>query len=318
MPDELQADVKLLAHRQEFTYFGTDDTYDGYVVNGLLGSRHDRLSYLLGVSQLDSTSQPTQFVTLTPSTTAATGGEITAHGFYPVQNRNGEDVILVGVGGAGIEHTKQNEFKFKLGYDFAPDIEGRFTLASWGMDRISGQSGDTTYLRDGNGAPVYSGLIDLGGFRYNLADNTFAPRSGEEEHWMYVASLKTRHEQGWNYEGSVSLYDMRENITGSPTASPPEAFAGGAGTLNKWDGSGWKTVDLKAGGNLAGAERHRLTLGYHYDLYEMKQNNYATDDWRGDNAAGLIDAYLGKTETQALFVQDAWEHVNHRRLSRPQ
>jgi iron complex outermembrane receptor protein len=127
---------------------------------------------------------------------------------------------------------------------------------------------------------------------------------------MYVASLKTRHEQGWNYEGSVSLYDMRENITGSPTASPPEAFAGGAGTLNKWDGSGWKTVDLKAGGNLAGAERHRLTLGYHYDLYEMKQNNYATDDWRGDNAAGLIDAYLGKTETQALFVQDAWEFAD--------
>ncbi|MGE0289609.1 MAG: TonB-dependent receptor [Acetobacteraceae bacterium] len=304
MPDGPQADAHLLLHRQQFEYFGTDDAYDGHVVNGLLGDRRDRFSYQLGVSRLDSTSQPTQFVTLAPSTTAASGGETVVRGSYPVQNRNGDDVILVGVGGAGIEHTEQDEFKLKLGYDLAPDTEGRFTLVSWRMDRLSGRAGDTTYLRDADGTPVYSGPIDLDGRRYDLADTTFAPRAGEEEHWMYAASLKTRREQGWNYEASASLYDMKENVTGSPTTAPPAAFAGGAGTLNKWDGSGWRTFDAKAEARL---ERHRLTLGYHYDLYEMNQDNYATDDWRGDDAAGLIDSYTGRTETQALFAQDAWE-----------
>jgi iron complex outermembrane receptor protein len=308
MPDTLMASANLLVHEQDFEYKGTDDSYKGFVTNAFAGDRWGDFSAMLGISRLEATSQPTAFVTLPLSTTAADGSETAiANGYYPVQNRNGGDVMLIGVGGGGIETTHQDEFKLKLGYDFTPLLEGRITVSTWTMDRISGREGNTTYLRDAGGNPVYNGPVAIEGFRYNVGNTSFSPRAGEEEHWMYAASLKSKNPEGWNYEAVASLYDMKENVTGTSTTPPPGAFAGGAGTLNKWDGSGWQTLDLKLERTPLPDERHWWAFGYHYDQYDMDQKNYATDDWRTTRETSLVNTFLGKTRTQALFVQDAWQ-----------
>lgn len=307
MPERFEASASLLGHQQRFSLYGTDDAYNGYLANIFVGDRKGRLSYMLAVSHLEATGQPTSFVTLTPSTTALQGGETAiSSGTYFVENRNGDDRVLIGLGGSGIEENKQNELKLKLAYDFTHTLHGRLLLGYWTMDRDSGREGDTTYLRDSSGNPVYSGAVNIGGFRYTVPTTSFSPRAGEETHWISGLSLKTTHPQGWNYEAVASLYRMAENLTRTATSAPPAAMSGGTGTLNDWDGSGWRTMDFKVDRKPYDGERHWVTFGAHQDTYEMDQKDYATTNWKTGGPSSTNAIFLGKTQTQALFAQDSW------------
>jgi iron complex outermembrane receptor protein len=219
--------------------------------------------------------------------------------------------VLIGVGGGGIEENTQNELKLKMGLDFTPTVHGRLLLGYWTMERESGREGDTTYLRDLSGNPVYSGAVDIGGFRYSVPATSFSPRAGEETHWISGLSLKTTRPEGWNYEAVVTRYEMLENLTRNSSTAPPAAFSGGTGTLNDWDGSGWWTVDFKVDRKPYDGERHWVTFGAHQDTYEMDQKDYAAADWRNGGPTGTNAIFLGKTQTQALFAQDSWRFAEH-------
>ncbi|XVJ69479.1 MAG: TonB-dependent receptor [Rhizobacter sp.] len=306
MPKKFEADASFKVLRQTFNYLGTQADLDGNQLNAFIGNRSGDFSYLLGLGRLDSTSQPTGFVALPVSTTAATASDtVIASGAHFVQNRQGQNVALLGVGGGGIERTRQDEVKLKLGYDFTPEVQGRLTLASWRNDRQAGAAGDTTYLRDLQGNPVYAGNVNINGRRYNIPANSFSPRSGNEQHSSYAASLKSRYATGWNYELVASLYKMDDNLSRTASQAPPASFSGGSGTLSEMGGSGWKTWDMKLERRPQEGENHWLTFGYHYDTYEFKQGNFRADNWLGA-ASGVNSVARGSTETHAVYVQDAW------------
>ncbi|MGE0289610.1 MAG: TonB-dependent receptor [Acetobacteraceae bacterium] len=309
MPDDFEASAKLTAHRQDFDVNGTDDTYDGHVLNALVGDRMGRFSYLLGVSTLEFTGQPTGWAFLTPGTTALQGGETEiASGAYLIKDRRGDDRYHIGVTGSGIETTEQDEFKLKLGYDLTPELEGRFTLASWTNDSLTGEPEYTTYLRDTNGDLVYSGPVNIDGFRYNIGNGVFAPRSGAEENWMYAATLKSKHSEGWNYQAAASIYDQAEND--QRTSSVPSNIAystGGGGTLSRREGSGWWNLDFKADNKFGENAEHWLTVGAHHSNYDLEQKNYTIDDWRDGEPVSQTAANQGTTEISAVFAQDAWQ-----------
>lgn len=309
MPDDFQASANLVVHQQKFDENGTDDSYDGHVLNAMVGDRMGRFSYMLGYSSVETTSQPTAWTFLTPGDTALQGNETEiASGVYPIVDRRGIDRLHIGVGGGGIETTEQDEFKLKLGYDISPTIETHFTVAAWTMDRISGREKDTSYLRDTNGDPVFSGPINIDGARYVIGNNTFAPRAGTEEHWMYAATLRTRNQTGWNYEAAAALYDMKENDARNASVPTDIAFStSGPGTLSRQDGSGWWHADLKADSKLGRNDAHWLTIGAHYSNYELQQENFTTDEWRSGAPVALTSANQGTTEIAAVFVQDAWQ-----------
>jgi iron complex outermembrane receptor protein len=63
-------------------------------------------------------------------------------------------------------------------------------------------------------------------------------------------------------------------------------------------GTGWRTLD----GQVTWTT---LTAGYHYDQYRLGSDRYATTDWLSGGKGALTAAARGKTETQALFVEDA-------------
>lgn len=311
MPQRFEADAWLKVQRQSFDYLGSDLGLDSHHLNAFIGNRTGDLSYLLGVSRLDATSQPTGFVAL-PLSSAPAGAADTriASGAYFTQNRLGQNVAVVGVGGGGIERTRQDEVKLKLGYDFTPRLQGRLTLASWTNERAAGAAGNTTYLRDGAGNPVYAGNVNIGGQRYSVPANSFSPRTGEERHSHYAATLKTREATGWNYELVASLYRMNENLSRTASGAPPASFSGGPGTLSDMGGSGWKTFDAKLERRPAAGENHWLTFGYHFDEYQFRQDNYTAANWLasvpGGSGSGVTSLVKGRTRTQALYAQDAW------------
>jgi len=307
MPKAFEANAAVQLQRQHFRFLGSDSTLAGNLANAFIGDRQGPWSYQLGLSQLESTSQPTGFAAYTRSSTAATSSDrVIASGYYYKTDRLNTEQVIFGVSGGGIERTTQSDVKFKLAYDFEPELQARLLLTHWTNDRRAGAEGETSYLRDASGASVYSGNVAVDGKRYSIAASTFAPRAGEDEHNNVSLSLKSKHVVGWNVDAVASVYDIARDRTRTAITAPPAALAGGAGTLNVQDGSGWRTADVKFERRPTAGEAHWWTLGAHWSRTIFKQDNYQTVNWLEGEPGASNSSARGETGLSALFAQDAW------------
>ncbi|MBV6303911.1 TonB-dependent receptor [Candidimonas humi] len=306
MPDAFEANVDTKAFSQHFDLFGVDRSFNGSETSASIGDKVGKLSYLIGANHLENTSQPLQFATLPLSSTPATSADVPVTGAKFYDNQTGARTAVLGVNGEGMVHTVQDQFKLKLQYDFTPFVQGGFTLGYW---RDSYRDGDSTFLRDAAGNPVYQGKVDIGGYEYAIPASAMAPSSGEAENWLYGLSLKTHHATGWNGHAILSYYDVSHSVS----RQADQGDGVGPGTVTLGDGTGWKTADLQAtytpATPRAGLGAHWLTFGYHFDTYATQNVTYDSLDWRVGDHDALDNAYAGHTRTQALYAQDAWRFL---------
>src|ERR1700761_8158725 len=307
MPKQFEATADVKGFTQHFSLFGVNQNFNGSEASATLGDRIGKFSYLLGVNHLENTSQPLQFATLAQSGTSAKPGDTPVTGAYFYNNQTNTPTAVLGVNGEGIEHTVQDQFKLKMQYDLTPTLQAGFTLGYWHQTYNSQTS---SFLRDENGNPVYSGKVAIGGYEYNVPAAALAPSLGYSENWLYGVSLKTRNATGWNGEVIASYYDIGKSGAGSANDGGP---GNGAGTVLLGDGTGWKTLDLRSSytpaTNQAGLANHALSFGYHYDNYFLDNESYNTLNWRDGAATSFANAFAGKTQTQALYAQDAWRFL---------
>lgn len=293
--------------RQRFEFLDTRETLAGNLANAFIGDRSGAWSYQLGLSRLESTSQPTGFAAVAPSSTPSTAADrpVTC-GHHTVQDRFGNPQLLPGVGGGGIEKTMQTDLKLKLAYDWTPQTQTRLQYTRWSNDRSAGAPGQTTWLRDAAGEPVYAGPVAIEGRRYVIGAGTFAPRNGRDEHRNLALMLKSRPEHGWHVDAVASVYDIAQDRTRTASTAPPAAFSGGPGSLNIQDGSGWRTLDIKFDRRPQEGGQHAWTLGAHWSRTRFRQENLRTADWLRAETGTPNTLAQGDTELAALFVQDAW------------
>ncbi|MFL6701333.1 MAG: TonB-dependent receptor, partial [Paraburkholderia graminis] len=168
----------------------------------------------------------------------------------------------------------------------------------------------SSFLRDANGNAVYGGKVSINGYEYTIPAAAFAPSLGHSENWLYGVTLKTRNATGWNGEAIASYYDVSNSVARLASSGAP---GNGAGTVTFGDGTGWKTLDLRStytpASTQAGLANHALAFGYHYDNYFLDNESYSTLNWRDGSATSFANAFAGKTQTQALYAQDAWRFL---------
>lgn len=309
-PQQLEAHGRVQAFTQDFKAYGTDDTYAGHQEQAMLGGRVGKLSWSLLAGNLDTFSQPMNFATSALS--AAAGGTPVSGG---IRYGDPTNVPRTMFGATGIDHTVQNTARVRLAYDFTPDTRAAFTYAWWRNDSFS----DTqTYLRDAAGRPVWSGNVNIGGFRYNVAASAFAPTDGNTENRLAGLTLDSRLSADWRLELAASDYGTPTDISRTPTTAAcvvggigycQPGAQGGAGRITFADGTGWRNFDLKAiwkpGQGKAG---HAVTFGYHRDEYRIASAQYNAASWFLDSSiTTLRTRFSGKTATEALYAQDAWK-----------
>ena len=100
-------------------------------------------------------------------------------------------------------------------------------------------------------------------------------------------------------------FDYLKSRQRIPGAALPAAFTGGAGSTTSLDGTGWHTLDAKGTWRPAGGV-HVVTFGAHEDGFKLNNPKYALDDWIDGSAGQTLTFSRGRTETQALWVQDVW------------
>ena len=307
MPKQFAATADVKAFTQHFSLFGVNQNFNGSEASATIGDRLGKFSYFLGVNHLENTSQPLQFATLAKSGTPAKAGDTPVTGAYFYNNQTNTPTAVLGVNGEGIEHTVQDQFKLKMQYDFTPTLQAAFTLGYWHQTYNSTTS---SFLRDATGNPVYSGKVAIDGYEYTIPAAALAPSLGHSENWLYGVTLKTRNATGWNGEAIASYYDIGNSVARTANSGAP---GNGPGTVIFGDGTGWKTLDLRTTYTpvtpQAGWTNHALSFGYHYDNYFLDNESYTTLNWRDGAATSFANAFAGKTQTQALYAQDAWRFL---------
>ncbi len=303
-PQQFEAHARAQVFTQNYSLYGTHDSFGGHQEQAFLAGREGALSWSLMLNHLDSKSQPMSFVTAADKGAAGGADTVVASGYYRDKDPTGKNRVVLGA--TSIDRNIQDIAKFRLGYDFSRDTRAAVTVAQWRNDSYSDSQ---TYLKNAGGADVWAGNggnINIGGRRYALAASAFAPSDRNEENRLLGFTLDSRLNDQWRLETAVSQFETLKDITRAPSVAKPAANAGGAGNITFADGTGWKNLDLRAIWSPRGTG-HKVTFGYHWDEYVLNSVRYGASNWRRDSSLGAMNSLnAGKTSTDAFYVQDAW------------
>ena len=327
MPERFEAHAKLDLFGQHFKMYGTDQSFTGKHGSAALGNKAGNLSFWLSLDHLDNHGQPQTFGNATKkSGAAAVAGTFTVVDSSKVfrdTDTSGASRIIVS--STGIDHTVQDNGKLKLALDVSPTLRASVTFGVW-QNKSAGTV--DSYLRDTAGRTVYNAgssmanplkHVRIDGVDYTVS--TAAPSRSESEHRMHGLALKTSTDGTWDWEAVASLYQQEKETvrTAVPTSGYDSALDATrpGGTLKTDDGTGWHTLDLRGewrpGGDLK--SEHQWSFGYHHDRYLLKSDTFTTADWLSGSAGALSSNSRGRTQTQALYLQDAWQLAQNWKLT---
>jgi iron complex outermembrane recepter protein len=309
MPQHFEGSAKVAGSLQRFSLYGTRDSYAAGEIALTLGDRIGDFGWRLSAQAVKSDSQPLSLVTANrPGSPSVAGTAVT--GALDMVSRAGLPMVVLGAG--GFEGQFQDNETLKLTYDVGARLKLAYTLGRFGNDTDSHAE---SYLRDGVGAPVYAGNLNIGGFAYSIAPSAFSNTlyALDEIHWMN--SLSASLDGGERYDVRLVLSDYRfaRDEQRTPSTPLPVAEAGGAGSLVRLDGTGWRTADLQGRWRPQGS--HTLLAGLHVDGFELQNLRYSLADWRSGSLGALQSQARGKTQTQAAFAQDVWQVASDVRLT---
>ncbi|MFM2112485.1 MAG: hypothetical protein RLZZ271_1145, partial [Pseudomonadota bacterium] len=329
-PQGFEASVGVKYNHQRFSEYATNDNYGGSMASARLASRLESgLWYSLAVQHQDTTGQPMGFANVlrtdtcpaaskTCWTTVIPVGSTLVSGFSYDADPKG---VARGVFGATtIDHTVQDTYNLRLGFDLSrtQEIEGR--LSWWdSKSRVRNQS----YLRDAAGNTIWSGVVNDGVNNFTIpvgstsvpgsgtyVTNPFAPSSRDETHLQLGGTWKTKNEKGWNASVVATRYSILRDVNRQAAQAEPIAANGGVGTVTHREGTGWNTFEVQGAytpfrGDF-GDGKHALVFGWHRNSYQLKNIVNNATDWRSTETT-LNQQYLGQTTVNALYAQDAWK-----------
>ena len=306
-PERLEGHLNAQGSVQDYAIYGTDERYDSHHLSASLANRMGRGSFWLSADRLDAQGQPMSYATAALSRTSIDpeAPPPAVSGAYRDEDPTGAQRLVFGA--YGIDHTVQDNLAFKLAYDLTPTLRAAYRSGLWQNDS---ETGAHSYLRDAAGQPFYNGKVAIDGTLYTVRG--LSPGQSESLHYLHGLSLKSDTEGPWDWEAVASLYDYDEDESRSTTANAGTDSGLGtrrpSGRITDMSGTGWQSLDGRGIWRSAGqpGSPHELSFGYHFDRYELASVAYATDDWLTGGRGDVQSASEGKTETHAVYLQDAW------------
>jgi iron complex outermembrane receptor protein len=297
-PDKPEFTFKQTEAFQTFDFYKTRDTYRTDQTSASFGNRWGDLSVFVAANFQNSYSQPLNWITTANTLPPAITGAI------PQLSRTYTAANVIGAG--GLLHTDQANVKGKFVLDVTDWLKATYTV---GFFENKQESRVDTYLRDSNG-PTYGGPANGANFataRFNL----------EQQQLANAVSLKTDTRSALDGELVLTRFDYLKDIQRNPFNVASGAAFTDIGKIARLDGTNWTTVDAKGIWRVALAGQHEVSFGLHGDRYELVNPVYQTPNWqRGIDATSIFYSNaVGKTQTVALWAQDAWRFAPQWKLT---
>ena len=327
MPDHPTAYVDAKTFMEDFKYYGTKEMNPGFDGSAGFGNKVGDLSYWADFDHMDAQGHPMSFATVSTGggdgnglSTGTAAGSITGCGTTKncvnISNLSGYKVDTDQYGNTryvfgaySIDHTIQDQSKLKLAYDITPEVRAIYTLGAWSNN--SNEQGQSFTTNSSTGQAFYNGYVDINGKYYQVS--SVGPETMQEFHLMNALSVKsdTHGLFDWDLSASKYLYIQDDTRVASTSLYGTTLTGNGGGTDTKMDGTGWETADargiLRLKDMMAG--RHEVSFGYHQDGYKLDQFAYtSTTSWQNTEGS-LNSASVGSTQTQAVYLQDAYKFL---------
>ena len=291
MPDKFEADIKETVSVQPWKQYGTRNTYADTVTSAYVGNRNGALSWFAAINFLDGFQQPLTYTT---------NGSIPAGttGTFPALNKQGVVADVVGTG--ALIHTQQTSANFKAAYDLTNTVQATYALGIWNNVQTSNTQ---TYLTS-----IATGLPTFGGVS-SFASNEY---TWNQTHMSNAVSVKSDTKGTFDFDLSASSYNYLQDIMLNPfTVTGGSTTAGFSqnGKITRNDGTNWQNVDAKFIWRPQGTDgQHEISYGLHGDQYDFQNPVYANSVWNlASTGTGIVYSDgQGKTDTGALWAQDAW------------
>jgi iron complex outermembrane receptor protein len=304
MPGKLEGTLSATGSSDHFSQYATKDDFGAWQAAGTIGDRFGPVSFWLAATHTDSQSQPLTYVTATRPASPSSAGTVITGAFNDV-NRTAAPIVVLGAG--GLEDQKQDNLKFKAAWDITPHDTLAYTFGRFANDTSSDVQ---SYLRNASGATVYSGSgLNINGYSYTVAASAFSNGVYNFDEEQFSNSLAFNHRSAdgvfdWRIVASAYDYDTSEQRL--PSTALPTAYTGGAGAITRGDGTGWQTLDARGVWRPSGAgDQQEISFGAHGDRYELTSERFNTTDWIDGAPTSLATSSRGKTQTFALWAQDA-------------
>lgn len=291
-PDKAEFNFKQTEAFQTFDFYKTSNTYRTDQSSASFGNRWGDLSVFVAANVQNSYSQPLNWIT-TGGTPAGTTGTI------PQLNRIYQVANVIGAG--GLLHTDQGNVKGKFVLDVNDWLKATYTIGFFHNEQ---ESRVQSYLRDASGNPTYGGNGATGGSGFASAYFNLL-----QEQLANAFTLKTDTRGPLDGELVVTRFDYLKDIQRNPfTVTATGLGFTDVGRITRLDGTNWTTVDAKGIWRVTAAGAHEVSFGVHGDRYELANPVYRTPNWQSsaDATADFYSNSAGKTQTVALWAQDAW------------
>ena len=253
------------------------------------------LGIVAGAGYQDRDSFVNEFVVKTPI--APVPGAIPVTGWQPTTSRDGTPAYLVGDKGT----TPWTSAHASLKLSYALDARDRvFGGVSW-QETEQDYTRFNTTLRDAEGNPVSSGLVDINGETVRLSLFDFVNNSPlHEEATRIFAGYEGTVGQDALLKIDLARIEREYSFTAASLVFP--TYEGGPGTLTDTPNTGLDgTVQLSFP---LGEKQFWVTgLALHRD--EVNQKIHALSNWRDDDSRTTVNSgYNGRSTTTSLFAQD--------------
>ena len=297
MPDTFEADIKQTEAFQTFKQFGTDKTFRTDNTSAFIGNRNNDVSWLISGNFQNSYSQPLAYITngTFPAGTLGTFGAV---------NRLGQPANIVGAG--GLLHTQMANIVGKVAWDITPWLTATYSVGYWNNNA---RSSVQTYLTStATGAPTFGGVAGFASNNYSL----------RQEHLSNSLSLKTDTKGTFDWDISVSHYNVLNDLQRSPNGVTAGTGFTTYGRIARLDGTYWTNADIKGIWRPFGYDGpHEISFGAHFDEYVLNNPTYATPNWTGgaNSTNSLFTDGKGRTTTTGFFIQDAWKFASDWKLT---
>ena len=327
MPTKFEAGASTQGSFSNYDIYNSKGTAYNQNYSANIGDKYKDVSFRFDFNHLLSDGQPISFMTgVIPGATKATGSAVPVNGAVNSVNPTNAPMYVFGAG--SLNRTEQDNFKWKLAWDITPTIRAAYTLGMW---QNSATSGVQSFLTNAaTGAPVTSGLVNIGGSQYNLNGTAsaanlsgtaalFAPSIQDQTTWSHGMSIKSNTGGKFDWELLGSLVELGTDTSRAATQTPDANAAstvGQTGRTTVLTGSNWNTADAKGiwrPGDFYG--NHEVSFGFHNDSYQLVNPVYNTLNWQNGGNVNLFSDSEGKTRTQAYWAQDAWDFAKQWNLT---
>ena len=308
MPEKLEITAKETVALQDFSLWGTANTFHTNVQSFTVGDKVNDLSWFVALNWNHTTTQPLTFIQASSGTVPSSPANLYGYpgGDFGTTKFGVPATVL---GSAGNLLSDYVNAKVKLAYDFTPTIRATYMVGLYTNDS---NSTPDNYLVEGGGPYFGSnkGISALG----NSAMQSFgaAYYRWQEKILTNAASVKSNTKGVFDWEVSASNFSYLQSDQVSPYSG---AWPYGGYTQNGKDavytGTWWTLLDLKGivrpDGYLQG---HDISFGAHGDQFHLNNPTWLTTNWTAGTSAstGVVSSIGdGTTQTQALWLQDAWK-----------